>query len=737
MNSPRQKIRTRCRYTFLLAFIFYTIGIDAPALAQKKNFTLEDVSMSGKFFGKSIRGFKWMKSGDSYAYLETPKDAKHANVYVYNCATDKSELLLDLSQVKEPGSNDPISMMDYTFSPDESVILFTLKMKAIWRHSRTAQYFVYDMKAASLRNISKSESDVMNAKFSPDGKKVGFVRGGNIFVYDIATDTGTQLTHDASEHVFNGKFGWVYEEEFSISDGWRWSPDSKHIAFWQEDETQVPEYTLTDWMPLHLALTKIRYPKPGDKNPVMKIGVVSIDTKEIKWMDVGSETDVYIPRIQWTADPSALSIQRLNRLQNHLELLFADITTGATRTVLEEKSNAWIDIEDYLTFLSDKKHFIWASERDGWKHLYQYDYTGKLIGQITKGEWEVDGLTFVDEKNRTIFFLSTEVSPNERHLFSSTFDGSKKTRLTTIAASHAPDMSPTGAYYTDRYSSVAAPSQFVLYDRSGKEIRKLVENKGEMYADYKMSARALITFQTSDGATLYASMIQPPDFDASKKYPALFDVYGGPGSQSVRNSWTSLWHQLLAQKGYIIFQMDSRGTGARGTAFKHLGYKNLGEWEVKDYIEGAKYLATLSYVDASRIGIWGWSYGGYMAALTMLRAGDYFKAGIAVAPVTDWKFYDTIYTERYMQTPELNPDGYKKSSCMTYAKELKGQLLLVHGGVDDNVHLQNTIHLVDALEKANKQFDFRIYPNGNHGIGGGIIRMNLYAMILNFLEKNL
>ena len=719
---------------FSLIFFFTTY---APLLAQKKNFTLEEALGAGRRFGDGVRGFKWMKDGKSYSYLETPKDSKTASIFRFDCATGKSTLLIDCATIKEPGSNDPISMMDYTFSPNESSILFTLNVKAIWRHSRTAQYFAYDLKSGSLKNISKGEGDVMNAKFSPDGMKVGFVRGGNIFVYDVAADTETMLTNDASEHVFNGKFGWVYEEEFSISDGWQWSPDSKQIAYWQEDERDVPEYTLTDWTPLHLELTKIRYPKPGDKNPVMKIGVVHIESKSTRWMDIGTETDLYIPRIQWTADPAILSIQRLNRLQNHLELLFADVATGKTRVVLEENSQAWKDIEDYLTFLSDKKHFIWASEKSGWRHLYLYDYTGKLIKQLTSGEWEVTGLKAVDEKSKTLCYTSNEGTPIENHLYSISFEGKKKEHRCTAPGNHSVNMSKTGDYYTDRFSTFDTGSKSILLSRDGKEVKVMSDATTNFYPDHNLSKKQLLTFKTSDGWTLYATMLKPPDFDANKKYPVLFDIYGGPGSQSIYNSTTSTWHQFLAQHGYIVFTVDNRGTGGRGTAFKHVAYKKLGEWEVNDYIESAKYLTSLGYVDSARIGIWGWSYGGYMAALTMLKASDYFKAGIAIAPVTNWKFYDSIYTERYMQTPELNPDGYKNGSCMEYAKNLKGKLLLVHGGVDDNVHLQNTIHLIDALEKANKQFDLRIYPNGNHGIGGGVIRTNLYTMFFEFLQKNL
>ncbi len=736
MTHPLRRAIPSLLLLAILAAAPRSLPAQAPA---KKNFTLEEILTGGRFMGRGgIRGFKWLKSGDRYSYLDSEKGSKTQGIYAASASTGKAELMVDLGNIKEPGADNPISMSDYNWSPDESKILFTLDVKALWRYSRTAHYFVYTLKDGSLKGISKGPGDVMNAKFSPDSRKVGFVRGGDIYVYDIASDTETRLTTDGAEHLFNGKFGWVYEEEFSITDGWRWSPDGSRIAFWQENETNVPEYTLTDWMPLHQELTKIRYPKPGDPNPVMKIGVVSLDTKQIRWMDIGADTDIYIPRIQWTADPSTLSIIRLNRLQNHLELLFADAATGDTRLVLEEKTNGWFDVEsDFPLFLGDKKQFFWHSERDGWDHLYMYDYSGKLVNQVTKGDWEVDEVARVDEKHKTIFYSSTEPSPIERHLYSIRFDGSKKTRLTTIPGSHSFDMSPSGDYFIDRYSSVTLPPQQTMRDREGAEVRKIVENKGEAFTDYNMARRELITFMTADGVTLYASLLKPPDFDPGKKYPVLFDVYGGPGSQSVRNSWTGLYHQLLAQKGYIVFQMDPRGTGARGAAFKFMSYKRLGAYEVADFVEGARFLASQKYVDPKRIGIWGWSYGGYAAAMTLLKAGDYFKAAIAVAPVTDWKFYDTIYTERYMQRPADNPDGYAKGSCVEFAKDLKGKLLLVHGGQDDNVHLQNSVHLIDALEKANKQFEMRIYPNGNHGIGGGNIRLNLYTMMLEFLEKNL
>ncbi|MBL0177047.1 MAG: S9 family peptidase [Ignavibacteria bacterium] len=728
------------RILLLIAFI---ASAALTAQAQKKAITLAD-AMGGELAmgggGRGLGAIQWLKDGVSYTITKKDSGAMTSSIWKVDAKTGKEQLLVDLRGLKKIGSDKSFSYLSYTWSADESKILFATSRTQIWRRSNLGEYAVYDIAAKKLIGVINHEEGLRNVKLSPDGKWVGYVAKDNIWVMNLASGAETQLTNDAQEAVYNGRFGWVYEEEFSIVDGWQWSPDSKRIAFWQEDERKVPEFTLTDWKPLHLELTKIRYPKPGDANPIEKIGVIALDTKKITWMDLGAETDIYIPRIAWTSDANTLSIHRLNRLQNRLELLFADASTGATRTVLEEKrDNGWIEIENgaALKFLKTKKQFLWASERDGWNHLYLYDMTGKQLAQVTKGNWEVTQTPGLSADEKWLYYVSTEVSPLERHLYRIKLDGSGKEKLTEEEGSHTFNVSPGCAFYVDTWSSTKHPSMSKLFEGDGDVAREISQPKTALYEKYAWVPKELFTFTTSDGLVLHCSMMKPPDFDPAKKYPLYFDVYGGPGYQNVRNSWPTCMHEYLANEGFIVIEVDNRGGGARGTDFKFRVYKQLGKLEAADYVECAKYLSTMPYVDKDRIGIWGWSYGGTMSALSMLLGADVFKAAVSIAPVVDWRLYDTIYAERYMQRPSDNPDGYKAGSCLEHASKLKGKLLLIHGGADDNVHLQNHMQFVDKLQRAGKQYDARIYPSGDHSVADGATFLGLYEYFVNYMKTNL
>ena len=478
-----------------------------------------------------------------------------------------------------------------------------------------------------FRRLTNVADPQYNVKFSPDGKYIGFVRNNNIYTIDLASGSEHQLTVDGAEHIINGKFDWVYEEEFEISDGWQWSPDSRHIAFWRLDENRVPEYTLTEWDSLHLQLIPMRYPKAGEPNSIVKIGVVDIQTSSTRWMDLGTNDDIYIPRIEWTLSPSVLSIERMNRGQNVLELLYADISTGATRTILQETDDKWVDVTNDLTFLKNGD-FIWPSERDGYRHLYLYRNDGTLINQITKGKWEVESFYGVDEKAGDVYYSSTEVSPLERQIYRVQLNGKNKQRLTAAPGTHAANFSPSCRYFLDTYSNISTPPNISLVNNEGTALSVIEQNTNPALRDIEIGKTTFLSFTTSDGIQLNASIMKPVDFDSTKKYPVLVYTYGGPGSQVVLNAWerTSdvLWYTYLGQHGYLIFMVDNRGTGARGKDFKTTGYRNLGKWEVNDQVEGAKYLASLPYVDKNRIGIWGWSYGGYLASMVILNGADYF-----------------------------------------------------------------------------------------------------------------
>lgn len=728
--------------TSIRRFSLFLLAVSSILFAGGKEFTIEDIFSSGKFASKSVRGLQWAPDGKSYSVIETDTASKSAAIFSVTVPARVKSLVVSGAMMKLNDGDPAFRFTSYQWSPDGKSILFVSappEKQYLSRLTPAGNLFLYDIAAKKFSRITNVSVPQYNQKFSPDGKKLGYVRENNIYVYDIASGKETAVTNDGAEHIINGKFDWVYEEEFGISDGWRWSPDGTRIAFWRLDERRVPEYTLTEWDSVHATLIPMRYPKPGDPNSIVAVGVYDLTTKATEWLDLGKNDDIYIPRIQWATDKNVLTVQRLNRAQNQLELLAFDLGKHTFQTLLTEKSEHYVEVTNDLRFLKNG-NFLWSSERDGYKHLYQYKKDGSLANQITKGEWEVDAFYGVDEKNGVIYYSSSEVSPVERHLYSIRLDGSKKKQLTTQSGSHSANVSPSFEFMIESFSDVATPAKSRLLKTDGSLVATLEENNIAALKDYTLAPMSFFTFRTSDGVSLNACFIKPVDFDSTKKYPVLFYTYGGPGSQVVRNSWGGsnyLWYNLLTQKGYIICMVDNRGTGARGEAFRTVTYKNLGKWEVNDHVEAAKYLATLPFVDKGRIGIWGWSYGGYMSAMTILNGADYFKAAVAVAPVTNWKFYDNVYTERYMGTPVNNPEGYAASSPITAAEKLKGKFLLVHGTSDDNVHFQNSANLAFALQNANKPFQTMFYPNKNHGIGGMNTRLHLYNMITRFLLENL
>jgi dipeptidyl-peptidase 4 len=705
--------------------------------AQKKPVTLRDVFTNPAFMPPRMVNLQWMQNGTQYTYVKTDRESGKRTIMRVDARSGDEAVLLDIDGLQLPDNK----FQAYQWEENERFMRITIEERSIWRRSTIGEYAIYDTRDKRLIPIPKHENGIMNVKVSPDGNWVGYVYDDNIWIMNLDTREERQLTNDARNAVYNGRFGWVYEEEFSIVDGWRWSPDSKRIAFWQEDERQVMEFTMTNWMPLYQDFVRIRYPKAGDANPIEKIGVIDIADGAIRWMDIGSETDIYIPRIAWTRDVNTLCIYRLNRLQNELELLFADVRSGATRTVHRETSSTgWINVDDahHLHFMKNSDRFIWLSERDGWNHLYLYDYNGKLVRQLTSGEWEVTEVAGISPDEKSVFYVSTEPSPLERHLYRVDVGNGRRTRLTQEPGRHAIALSPGGAMFIDVWSNLDQAAKRALFDKNGKLLRELGATDMAVFDQYEWSSKELFTIHCSDGMTLDAAMIRPSNFDPSRKYPVFLDVYGGPGTQSVYNSWPSTLHQWYANEGFLVVQVNNRGGGGRGTAFKHAVYKQLGKWEAHDYVETVQYLKTLPFVDGDRIGIWGWSYGGYMAALSMMLGAGHFTAGVAIAPVADWTLYDTIYTERFMQRPQDNPDGYKVGSCIEHASKLKGRLLIVHGGLDDNVHIQNAMQLANVLIDAGKQFDMRIYPNGAHGVTDGLTsRLGLFEYFMEHMKRYL
>ena len=551
----------------------------------------------------------------------------------------------------------------------------------------------------------------------------------------------------AQEHFYNGRFGWVYEEEFGLAQAWYWSPDSRYIAFWQSDEREVPEYQMTDYSGQIQQYVKIKYPKVGNVNPSVKIGVVEVASATINWMDVPIG-DGYIPRMYWTAKAGLLALVHLNRPQNHLKLFFSNVTNGSSRLIMEEKSEAWIDVFDFfagvnhLFFFPDAmEQFFWVSDRDGWSHLYRYNYDGKLLNQVTQGPWEVVRVEAVDSKKQRIYYTSTQVSPLERHLYSVDFKGRNAIRMTKEPGRHQIDMAPGAQYYMDKYSNVNTPTQVALYNGKGNSVKVFETNEKvkDHQQKFNYAPKELFEFTTSDGQKLDGYIIKPVDFDPSRSYPLVLNIYGGPGAQSVYNSYaTNGWEQYLAQQGYVIASVNNRGSGGYGSNFEKVVYKNLGHWESHDFVETAKFLADKPWVDGDNMAIRGHSYGGYMSSFTVLKHPEVFKVALVGAPVTDWRLYDTIYTERYMGLLDQNKEAYVASAPVTYAGNLTANMFIAHSGMDDNVHMQHTMQLARALIDKGKDHDLRIYPPGAHGVAyNGPSYVLLYQQYVNYLQEHL
>ncbi|MEE9429752.1 MAG: alpha/beta fold hydrolase [Melioribacteraceae bacterium] len=720
--------------SLLLLFVLLT-----TLYPQKKNFTIDEIFTNPAFSDKSITGVQWMNKEENFSFTKYDDETSKQGLYIHNVKTGEETLLINATNLFIDSITKPITIGYYKWSPKDKYILFTSTLHS--RYSKPGgDILIYNVENKNIIKITEGNSKLWVPQFSPNEEKIGFVRDDNLFVYNLKNKTETQLTFDGNGTILNGHFDWVYQEELKAVQGWKWSPDSKSIAFWQLNQADVPEIQIAKWDSLYFNFMKFKYPKVGAKNSIVKIGVMDLETTLINWMDLGKEEDIYIPKIEFTNNPKLLSVQRLNRLQNHLELLFYDVTTGQSKLVIDETSDAWVDVKNEPFFLNKSNQFIWASERDGYLHFYLYDYEGNLVNQITKGKWETIDLVGVDKDEENLFFTSNEEGTIYTDFYKVNLDGRKKIKLSKLEltkpkGTNSVNLGKSMYISTNRSSSISTITS--LFNFNGKKIRNLIVNDNKALSEYNISEKEFLTFITSDGVKLSAYIIKPPNFDVSKKYPVLIYNYGGPNSQIVKDSGVKLWDVFLSQKGFIVFGLDNRGTGGRGTKFRHIVYKNLGHWEVNDMVEGAKYLSSLNYVDKNRIGVWGWSYGGYLSALALAKAPQTFKLAISVAPVTDWKFYDNIYTERYMSLPKYNSEGYKNGSVLEHAKNIKGKLLLMHGTGDDNVHFQNSVKLVQELVENDIQFETMFYPESNHSMSGKNSRIHLYKKMTKFILDNL
>lgn len=709
----------------------------ATVATAQRQITIDDVAGNNTFAQRSVTGINWMKDGKFYTSLT------NNTIQKYEITTGQTvEVILDATTLSPS-----ISLQGYSFNQDETKLLLYASVENIYRRSFRADYYIYDLATRSLISLS-TKGKQQYAAFSPDASHVAFVRSNNLFYVTLADMTEVQVTTDGQfNHIINGSTDWVYEEEFGFSSAFYWSPDGKKIAYYRFDEGHVKEYNLQKWNrgQLYPEDYRFKYPKAGEANAYVEILIYDLPTKQIIKADLGSNKDIYVPRAQWTADTNTFAIRKMNRLQNEAELFHINAATGATQLVLKETSDTYVDMEytDDIIYSTDKKNFIAASERNGYKHLYWYSADGKLINPITTGNWEVSQLVGYDEKAKTVYYISTEGNYLNRSFYSISIDGKKKTKLSKEDGAHTINMSNDYQFYIDYYSDASKPLKVSLYKTKENRLVKVLEANEALnknLTEYGITPKEFFKYKSADGVTdLDGYWIKPQSFDASKKYPVLVYQYSGPRSSSVFNSFGGgyfYWYHMLAQQGILVAVIDTRGTGSRGERFAKQTYKQLGKYELEDLLAGAKYLGSQSFVDANRIGIFGWSYGGYMSSLAMTKGSGVYKLGIAGAPVTNWRFYDTIYTERFLQTPQLNASGYDDNSPTTYADKLKGKFLLIHGTGDDNVHFQNSVALEDGLIRAGKQFRSFYYPDLPHGWGGKP-RQHLIVMMTEFLQQNL
>lgn len=712
------------------------VVVSFSTFAQQK-LTLEEI-WSGAFRTQGMTELQALKNTNQYTVLNFDRKTGSAQIDVYDFATlNKVMTLVDSKDSKLLEGID-----SYTFSNDEKKILIANNSESIFRHSFVATYFIYDTVTQGLTKLA--DYKVQEPTFSPDGTKITYAFENNLYVYDIASKKHMKITKDGKKNsIINGITDWVYEEEFAFVRAFDWNAGSDKIAYIRFDESEVPEFSMDIYNKgLYPTQEVFKYPKAGEKNAVVSLHIYDVKTGNTQKINLDAYQDFYIARLKWTNDANVLSAQVLNRHQDNLDLLFVDGTSGTKKVVLNEKDKAYVDVTDNLTFLKDNS-FIWTSEKDGYNHIYHYDKSGKLKSQITKGPWEVTNYYGFDEKNGMIYYQSVENGSINRDVYAIKLNGSAKKRLTTQVGTNNATFSPNYQFFINSFSSAKNATKYTLNDsKTGNVIKTIVSNENleSKLVGYNLPTKEFFELTTEKGHKLNAWILKPKDFDASKKYPVFMFQYSGPGSQQVANRWNSTddyWFAMLTQQGYIVACVDGRGTGFKGAEFKKCTQKELGKFEVIDQIDAAKVIGNYPYVDKSRIGIFGWSYGGFMASNCIFQGADVFKAAIAVAPVTSWRNYDSIYTERYMQTPQENASGYDNNSPITHVSKLKGNFLLVHGTADDNVHVQNTMKMIEALVQANKQFDWAIYPDKNHGIFGGKTRLQLYTKMTNFIKEKL
>jgi dipeptidyl-peptidase-4 len=745
MTNLRRRSRRFCVASMVFALLLagFPAGAAAQASAGGKALTVERIYGQPGLGGKLTRGLAWSPDGKTISFFESTA-AGHREpmeLWAMDAITGKKRVLVPAGKLESvlPEKTGPATQAtglgrhapaQYEWAPDGSAILFVGPDSLAW----------FDLKTETARPLVNGKEAIADPKISPDGKFVSFVRDHNLYLVDVQSGKERSVTTGGTEQLRKGELDWVYPEELELTTAYWWAPDSSAIAYLEMDEREVNQYPLVDFASPAGAADEERYPVAGGKNPVVHVYTVPVDDGEPRLMDTGADTNIYLARVNWLRDSKHVAIQRLNRAQTELDLLVADASSGASHVLLTEKDAYWINVGNELYFLKDGKRFLWASERSGYRHLYLYGLDGKEIAQLTKGNWEVTALNAVDEARGLVYFTSTMESPTERQVYRVGLDGSGLARLTNEQGLHSANFAPDASAFFDTHSRAGVPPRQDLLRADGSELAPINENKVAELAEYHLSPVEFLKVKARDGAELNAYLIKPVGFDPAKKYPVLVYTYGGPHAQVVLDAWggpTFLWHEMLAQKGFVIFALDNRGSAGRGHVFETPIYRHFGEKELADQHDGVAWLKSQPWVDAARIGVWGWSYGGHMTLHLMFEDAADFKAGFAGGPVTDWHYYDSIYTERYMGLPQENEENYKKSSPITHADGLKGKLLIAHGTGDDNVHFANTLTLINRLIEKGKYVEVMPFPGRGHGVSDAPARIVLMKRVTKFFLDNL
>jgi dipeptidyl-peptidase-4 len=735
----------------LLGTLFSPFGLLAQqttssrtaAAVQPGELTVDRIYGQPSLNGHLTRGLSWSPDGKKLSFLETKGMGREAAIELWAMDPSSGErsLLISAEKLEQVLPPPPARQSQatgagrrapsqYQWAPTGDALLFIGPESLAW----------FDLKTQASRVLVSGKDELSDVKISPDVKYVSFLRGHNIWLVGVADGKERAVTTDGSEQLHKGELDWVYPEELDIYSAYWWAPDSSAIAYLEMDQHKVTQFPLIDFASYTGEAEMQRYPVAGGTNPAVRVLVSLVNGGEPLVIDTGANTDIYIPRVNWLTDSRHLAIQRLNRDQNVLDLLLADVATGHTSTLLTEKDSYWINVTDDLHFLKDGKRFLWSSERSGYRHLYLYGLDGKQLAQLTKGDWEVSHVQALDESKGVVYFTAKGKSPTEEHLYRVSLDGSGFARITKQDGTHGVQFSPAAEYYVDSYSNATTPPRQDLYRTDGTHAATINDNRVPELAPYHLSPVQFLAVKSRDGVSLNCFLIQPPNFDASKKYPVIVFTYGGPHAQVVTNAWggaTFLWHEMMAQKGYVIFALDNRGSSGRGHVFETPIHHRFGAQELSDQRDGVSWLRQQTWVDPARIGIHGWSYGGHMTLHAMFEAADLFKVGFAGGPVTDWHYYDSIYTERYMGLPKNNPEGYKECSPAAHAAGLKGKLLIAHGTGDDNVHYSNTLDVINDLISQGKYVEVIAAPGRGHGVSDPPARKLVWTRVTQFFLDNL